>query len=216
MYARTQSSLTRAQGPGSAVLAAILLLAVLSAAPVRASDSLRCGSRLVSTDAIAPAVLAACGEPALRDVWNRYADAYAGQVGDSEVWTYNFGPNQLLRLLHFRNGRLHHIDTEGYGFRPVEHPQCSPNDILVGYSKYRLLAYCGEPVQRRALGFLVPYEARDRGRLHGDPLQFHGFTPNYQEEWTYNFGSGYLLRRIVLENGKVTSITDGDRGYELP
>ena len=189
----------------------------MSQAPrANAADSLRCGSRIVSIDAIAPAVLAACGEPALRDVWNAYGDPYARQVGDSEVWTYNFGPNQLLQLLRFRNGRLHRIDTEGYGFRPVADPHCSPNDILEGYSKYRLLAYCGEPVLRRALGFLVPYDARERRPFQGDLRQFHGFTPNYREEWTYNFGSSYLLRRIMLEDGKVTAITDGERGYDSP
>lgn len=193
-----------------------MLLWLLAAEPAQASDSLRCGSRIVSTDAIAPAVLAACGEPALRDVWNRDAEAYASEVGDSEVWTYNFGPNQLLRLLYFRKGRLQRIETEGYGFRPVDHPRCGPNDILEGYSKYRLLAYCGEPVQRRALGYWLPFEAREPGHDRRDRLQSHVFTPNYQEEWTYNFGSSYLLRRIVLENGKVTAITDGERGYDLP
>ena len=189
---------------------------MLALSEARASDSLRCGSRIVSTEMIAPAVLAACGEPALRDVWTRYADPYAREVGDDEVWTYNFGPNQLLRLLYFRAGRLQRIETEGYGFRPVENPGCGPNDILEGYSKYRLLAYCGEPAQRRALGYLVPYVAADPGRARRDLLQSHVFQPNYQEEWIYNFGSGYLLRRITLENGRVTAITDGERGYDRP
>jgi hypothetical protein len=31
------------------------------------------------------------------------------------VWTYNFGPSRLIYRLTFREGKLTHIETGGYG-----------------------------------------------------------------------------------------------------
>ena len=31
------------------------------------------------------------------------------------VWTYNFGPSRLVYRLTFRDGKLVHIETSGYG-----------------------------------------------------------------------------------------------------
>jgi hypothetical protein len=31
------------------------------------------------------------------------------------VWTYNFGPSRLIYRLTFREGKLAHIETGGYG-----------------------------------------------------------------------------------------------------
>ncbi|MDH3599951.1 MAG: DUF2845 domain-containing protein [Candidatus Tectomicrobia bacterium] len=33
-----------------------------------------------------------------------------------EDWTYNFGPNRLMQRLRFINGKVHEIDTMGYGY----------------------------------------------------------------------------------------------------
>jgi hypothetical protein len=34
----------------------------------------------------------------------------------AEDWTYNFGPNRLMQRLRFINGKLHEINTMGYGY----------------------------------------------------------------------------------------------------
>lgn len=100
----------------------ITLFAIISAAsvaasgPVVAGDTLRCGSRIVSIDMIAAAVRAICGEPAYRDYWPSPDRRYWPGAEDAETWTYNFGPNQLLRILRFRGQRLRSIETDGYGF----------------------------------------------------------------------------------------------------
>jgi len=182
-------------------------------APVWASGStLRCGSRIVATEDSAAKVRAACGEPALRDVQPQF-DPRAGRIfGDTEVWTYNFGQNQLLRLLRFRGGRLVAIDTDGYGFVPPEHPRCTPHDLVDGLSKYRLLARCGEPDTRREASLLSPAFRRDGRRSL--PLPDGFVTAVYREEWTYNFGADSLLRRVLLENGIVVDIEDDGRGYD--
>lgn len=35
-----------------------------------------------------------------------------------EEWTYDFGPNKLVQLLRFKNGRLTNIEARGYGTKP--------------------------------------------------------------------------------------------------
>jgi hypothetical protein len=46
----------------------------------------------------------------------------------------------------------------------------------------------------------------------------YAYTGGYQrqvhrKEWVYDFGSSYFLRNVILENGKVTYVENGDRGF---
>lgn len=177
-----------------------------------AGSTMRCGSRIVATEDAAAKVRAACGEPALRDVQPQFDPRNGQAFSDTEVWTYNLGPRQLLRLLRFRGGRLVDIATEGYGFMPPEHPRCTPHELVDGISKYRLLARCGEPDARRELSLLSPAFRHDGRRSLPLPESF--VTAVYREEWTYNFGANSLLRRVLLENGIVVDIEDDGRGYD--
>lgn len=191
----------------------MLLIGALVVFEAHAGSTLRCGQRIVATEDSAAKVRAACGEPAFRDVQPRF-DPRRGQSFNSiEIWTYNFGQNQLLRLLRFRDGRLVDIDTDGYGFTPPENPRCTPHDLVDGLSKYRLLARCGEPETRRELSLLSPAIRRDGRR--SIPLPGNFVAAIYREEWTYNFGADSLLRRVLLENGIVVDIEDGGRGYDV-
>jgi len=54
-------------------------------------------------------VLARCGDPFSREL---------RQVGQRvvEVWTYDFGPSELVRHLEFEGGRLARIKTGSYGY----------------------------------------------------------------------------------------------------
>lgn len=209
MYAGTRSLQTACCRLGSGAL-----LLFLVCGDVSANDTLRCGSRIVATEDPASEVRAACGEPALRDVQPQFDPRQGRSFNDTEVWTYNFGQNQLLRLLRFRGGRLVDIDTDGYGFVPPENPRCTPYDLVDGLSKYRLLARCGEPVERREQSLLSP-AIRGHGR-RSLPLPGNLVTAIYREEWVYNFGSRSLLRRVLLENGRVVDIEDDGRGYDDP
>ncbi len=162
---------------------------------------------------MAASLLGACGEPALRDAWSP-ATAYGpGALAGVEQWTYNFGSSQLLRVVRLRQGRIERIDSEGYGF-PREAPRdCSASAaIFRGMSKYRLLARCGEPLTRTADHLLAPAYPEHRHWGH------RGYRDDYveavyREEWTYNFGSAKLLRIITLDNGKVTDVQTGARGF---
>jgi len=82
------------------------------------ADAMRCGDRLIHTDAPAGEVVALCGEPDYRDRWyTAHADFVAEEA---EAWTYDFGPDRFVRTLYFRKGRLVEIETGGYGLRKDE------------------------------------------------------------------------------------------------
>lgn len=175
---------------------------------------MRCGSRIVSVEARAAEVLAACGEPQFRDVFSVPAPRRAGEIAEVEQWTYNFGRNQLLHVLKLRHGRLVDIRTDGYGFAPAAYPRCAPNRIVDGLSKYRLLASCGEPLTRRDVGFVTALKPRHR-REYGGLSTSRGHYPVevYREEWVYNFGSNAFLKIVTLDDGAVSEVENGERGF---
>jgi hypothetical protein len=110
-----------------AVLAAIALLLPV---PAVANDTMRCGSRLVSTGDGKDKVRTLCGEPT--DVafvgtmgrraypsFESYDYSYFGPAWIEvpvEVWTYNFGSTKLLRKLRFVGDELVEIRTDGRGY----------------------------------------------------------------------------------------------------
>jgi hypothetical protein len=191
----------------------LLLLALwMSLSPAQASDTMRCGSRLVSVEARAAELLATCGEPAYRDVWSAQALA-PGAVAEQEEWTYNFGSQQLLRVVRLRNARVVDIASDGYGFAEPEasRRRCSPEQLIEGMSKYRLLMACGAPLTRTiAQQSFQPYRPRYR---NGVPGRIDGpYVEVFREEWVYDFGPNVFMRVLSLENGRVRDIQNGDRG----
>jgi len=184
------------------------MLVLLGTSQLAASDSLRCGSRLIGNGALAAEVLGACGEPDYRDTW-LVPQPYSGRyVSDAEEWYYNFGPSQLLRILRFRNGKLVDVGSDGYGYmEPPGPPDCEPAEIVEGLSKFRLLLRCGEPVTRESVNVLRPLRDPQTGAA------IHRYQePVFREKWVYNFGSRYFLRIVTLENGRVTDVEQGSRG----
>lgn len=187
---------------------------LLCSASLHAADTLRCGSRLVSLEDLSAQVLAVCGEPTYRDQWYYELPYNRGYAADVEVWTYNFGPSRLLQVLKFRDDRLIDIQSDGYGFYSSAEPHCAPSAVIEGLSKYRLLATCGEPVSKRAENILEPLTAPNGGFGRYGP--YGALTPVYRERWVYNFGSSSLLREVTLENGRVTEVRSGARGFDVP
>jgi hypothetical protein len=110
-----------------AVLAALLLAASL---PATAGDTMRCGSRIVTTGDGKDKVRSLCGEPSdVAFVGTTGRRTYPGHYpydyswfGPAwvelpiEVWTYNFGSSKLLRKLRFVGDELVYIETDGYGY----------------------------------------------------------------------------------------------------
>jgi hypothetical protein len=115
------------------VLLCALAVTLACTAASRADDSLRCGSRLVSTGDGKEKVRALCGEPTSvslagvvrqggyggRYGYGSYDYSYFGPAWVElpvELWTYNFGSTKLLRKLRFVGDELVEIRAEGYGY----------------------------------------------------------------------------------------------------
>ncbi len=108
--------------------APLFALALLMAMPAHA---FRCGNHLIVAGDSRDKVIARCGEPSDVErtaVLRRPVIWYHGRpfhVGSDpievpvEVWTYNLGPNKLMRRVKFEGGLVTTIDTLGYGYWPT-------------------------------------------------------------------------------------------------
>lgn len=110
--------------------AALFLTAALSAAGPAAADSFRCGTRLVTDGDSIDKVEALCGPPESirrREILQRPIRWYRGRPYylsyepvpiPVEYWTYNLGPNKLMRRLKFEDGLLVDVETLSHGYNP--------------------------------------------------------------------------------------------------
>ncbi len=105
-----------------------------------ADSTLRCQRKIISVGDYPSKVLDKCGEPDHRESWEKivetevYEEVYDRQgLNDSgsykhyyqpqiikkvvkfERWTYNFGPQQFIRYLEFKEGVLNKIETGDKG-----------------------------------------------------------------------------------------------------
>jgi hypothetical protein len=112
----------------------VILNAVACALPWHlsfADDTLRCGSKIIHTGDGKDKVRTLCGEPTdiafvgtierrtipdSRSYDGQYYYGPAWSEQPVEVWTYNFGPNKLLRKLRFVGNELVNITTDGHGY----------------------------------------------------------------------------------------------------
>jgi hypothetical protein len=98
--------------------AIVFLALVVMAGPggVAASEdsSYRCGPRLVELGDHKIDVLGKCGVATLTDRW--IEKETAGALRTVDEWTYNRGPQQMIRVLLFVNGRLARIEVGDYGY----------------------------------------------------------------------------------------------------
>ena len=109
------------------LLIGLAFIAAALAAPAHA-DGMRCGGRLIRDGDPRAQVRAFCGEPAdvqTRTILRRPSYFLRGRLvyfGDSleeipvETWTYNFGPNKLMRQVRFVDGIVDTVETLGYGY----------------------------------------------------------------------------------------------------
>jgi hypothetical protein len=109
------------------LLIGLTLIAAALAAPAHA-DGMRCGGRLIRDGDPRAQVRAFCGDPAdvqTRSILRRPIYNVGGRqvfFGDAlveipvETWTYNFGPNKLMRRVRFVDGIVEEVETLGYGY----------------------------------------------------------------------------------------------------
>ncbi len=85
-----------------------------------------CDPAALSEGKLTLEILARCGEPAVKDEWEEEVSAVRqvdGQVVATEtvyrtvaVWTYDFGPNILVRFVRIEDGRVTRVETGSYGY----------------------------------------------------------------------------------------------------
>lgn len=184
--------------PLTAVAASAAVCMPLAAMPAYADAPLRCGSQVIDAGLDMAAVQARCGEPDYRDPWPQPAPGTPAWAGAVEEWTYNFGPNRLLSILHFLRGKLTRIDSDGYGFAPDSPPACD-TALQAGAGKYRLLQACGAPQQRTAYYNWQPLVPSASAAVASVQLV-------WRERWIYDFGARRLPRRLDLQDARVTDV----------
>ncbi|HLM48717.1 MAG TPA: DUF2845 domain-containing protein [Myxococcaceae bacterium] len=103
-------------------------LSLLLPTPAEAA-TLRCGNQLVADGASKSDVLLKCGEPMAKESRSEAASDKLKQRGEDgtttttektviktiDEWTYNFGPNRLIQVVVFENGKLVDVRSGGYG-----------------------------------------------------------------------------------------------------
>ena len=112
--------------------ASIRLVVVLSGlllASGATADSVRCGSKVITEGDPIEKVRQYCGEPTeTQRTWmtRQPRFEYGGQEipfeGSEDVpvdlWTYDFGPNKLVRRIRFVAGKVDSIETREHGKNP--------------------------------------------------------------------------------------------------
>jgi hypothetical protein len=110
------------------IAATLALSAALFWTSVAEADSFRCGTKLMSDGDSSDKVEALCGPPTdiqrrqilQAPVYYNHGRRYYGSYGVSEVtveyWTYNLGPNKLMRRLRFEDGLLVDVETLSHGY----------------------------------------------------------------------------------------------------
>jgi len=107
-----------------------MLVALLSIG-VMPAHALRCNGKLITPGDEKQKVQDLCGEPVDVHYYETYPEQpiyhnhthneYCNHANEYlppitiEVWTYNFGPAQFIRELHFKDNRIMSIDRSRYG-----------------------------------------------------------------------------------------------------
>ena len=103
-------------------MTALLGLALAAPGVASASNTWRCGNRLVHIGAARGEVTQICGAPTERKSSVEYTSVRLRsgeeilQAVFVEVWIYNRGPRQFIRYLTFHDGRLDDVSEGGYGY----------------------------------------------------------------------------------------------------
>ncbi|WP_455209360.1 DUF2845 domain-containing protein [Kaarinaea lacus] len=104
--------------------------------------------------------------------------------------------------------------------------RCGSKLISVGDSKAQVLLKCGEPMLKETVGekaqskrIDIPLTSESSGGeadapgVNGDPsvVRQRESTTKIIDHWTYNQGSGQLLKVLIFEGGELVEITTGNR-----
>ena len=104
----------------------LIFLVAVTSPSLSWADGVRCGSRIFTVGDSSAEMGEACGQPA--QISRFTVDGVTGSVragvrpqdtsGQTqvEIWTFNFGPNQLMQRVRVENGVVVKIESLGYGY----------------------------------------------------------------------------------------------------
>lgn len=177
----------------------LLLVAVfLAPAVTAASDSLRCGSKLVSSGDWDISVRDTCGEPYYSERWvERHSERTGPETAIArditfEDWFLDHGPERFLIRLRFREGRLLEVARLTRRGRRGAPGACEPSALRRAMTAGELVAVCGLPGRREVLGEAV--------HVGDSPAQ--SILPTRRERWVYDAAQARLIE-VELRAGQV-------------
>lgn len=93
--------------------------------------------------------------------------------------------------------------------------RCGNKLVVEGQSEAEVIALCGEPAERKDLGFRhIPYVDRRGGGLAGRPSFDGYFVAEVRvTQLVYNFGPRRLMQRLRFENSVLVQIESIGYGY---
>ncbi len=103
------------------LVAALVSLQMPGMADALQSGTMRCRSGIVSLDDTVPDVLRKCGSPVYQDR-REETSSFVQRHGRSfetvtvDTWIYNFGPQEFMYEVTFRNGRVTRIESLDPGY----------------------------------------------------------------------------------------------------
>jgi hypothetical protein len=177
------------------------------------AQTLRCGDKVVSAGDTKAEVVMKCGEPAGKDSHSEEIIEKIDENAKRKVkvtvtideWTYNLGPDTLIRILTFTNGKLVNIREGGYGSVNPRTPEtrCDERYPDIGATKAEVQLKCGDPSwkENRTEEILENIDAETKRKV----------TVSI-EEWTYNFGPGKLIRIFRFKNNRLVNVKTGGYG----
>jgi hypothetical protein len=191
----------------------LLVVLMISALPQwTEASSISCAGGIVSSGDSVVDLLMKCGQPEWKE---SHQEEITDRGGPNlrqktyitvEQWTYNFGPQQFLRIVYIKNGVVAGVKTGQYGTskdREAAGPGCDDRVLSTGDTKADVLTKCGEPFYRTSHD--------EELRVPLDDTRSREITVTV-EEWTYNFGPQRFMRIITFRNGKVSDIRTGRYG----
>ncbi len=106
--------------------AAAAVVIVFALAGAAEANGMRCGTHLIARGDHVSKLLRYCGEPdfaqsrsAHRSYRTRFGHIfYTGLFEEVRIdeWTYNLGPNKLMRVITMENGVVRDVKHLGYGY----------------------------------------------------------------------------------------------------
>lgn len=188
------------------------IIAVCLLATQSYADSISCDGGIVSNGDTAVGLIMKCGQP-------EWKESRAEEIIDTsdkdvkrktyitvEEWTYNFGPQQFLRVVTLRNGVITGVRTGTNGASKgsdAPGPACGDRVISAGDTKADILIKCGEPFSKSS------HQEELKERLDDSSSRKAIVTV---EEWTYNFGPQRFMRVITFRDGTVVDIRTAGYG----